>query len=177
MRHILCAYRIPITLQAESEDGTMPFELGPFRRWVTLSGSEEDGIELVRTAVEGRIEGDVSVGNPSDAGAILLGVFERQRGARRSVVLQSNVPGLELKLDPDHKVPDFLKVQLADKAEIGPAGSRTWKLQVEAVPGRARGLFPRDDDPTYRDSAVYLKTLEKTPRTIRIPVKGTANEF
>jgi hypothetical protein len=176
MRRVLCAYRIPITLRAVSEDGKMPFELGPFRRWVVLTASDEDEIDPVRTVVSGRIEGDVTVGNPTDAGAIAFGVFERQRGARRTVVLQSSVPGLKLELDPDHKVPEYLKVKL-DKAREGPAGSRTWDLRVEVVPGGARGVFPRDDDPTYRDSALYLKTVEKTPRTIRIPVTGTANDF
>jgi hypothetical protein len=178
MRRVLCGYRIPITLRAVSEDGTMPFELGPFRRWVVFTGSEEDGIEPVKTAVTGRVEGEVTVGNPSDIGVISFGVFEGQKGAKRTVVLQSSVPGLEMKLDPDHKVPDYLKVdKFSDKAEVGPGGSRTWKLQVEVVPGRAHGVFPRDDDPTYRDSAIYLKTLEKTPRTIRVPVSGTANDF
>jgi hypothetical protein len=176
MRRVLCGYRIPITLQAVSKDGTRPFDLGPFRRWVVLTPNEDEGIEAVRTVVSGEVKGDVIVGSPNDAGAVTFGVFERQRGARRTVTLQSTVPGLDLKLDPDHKVPDYLDVKL-DKAQDGPVGNRTWRLHVEVVPGRARGVFPRDDDPTYRDSAVYLKTLEKTPRTIRIPVSGTANEF
>jgi hypothetical protein len=138
MRRIQCAYRIPITLRAVSEDGSMPFDLGPFRRWVVLTAGGDEGIDPVRTVVSGRIEGDVTVGSPNDAGMVSFGVFERQRGARRTVTLQSTLPGLELKLDPDHKVPDYLQVKLSEKAETGQGGNRTWKLHVEASPGRAR---------------------------------------
>src|SRR5439155_7341010 len=53
LRRVLCAYRIPVTLWAVSEDGTMPFDLGPFRRWVVLTTSEEDEIDPVRTVVSG----------------------------------------------------------------------------------------------------------------------------
>jgi hypothetical protein len=49
-------------------------------------------------------------------------------------------------------------------------------LEVRIPRDKARGEFPRLDDPVYHDSAIYVKTKEKPPRTIRIPVTGTANE-
>jgi hypothetical protein len=30
-------------------------------------------------------------------------------------------------------------------------------------------------DPSLRDCAIYLKTKDKPPRSIRIPIAGTAN--
>jgi hypothetical protein len=41
------------------------------------------------------------------------------------------------------------------------------------------GVFPRDDNPEYRDSAVYLKLTDAKdsagkPRLVRIPVSGKA---
>jgi hypothetical protein len=55
-------------------------------------------------------------------------------------------------------------------------GHRMWVLRVEVPPSAARGEFPRLEDPVFRDSAIYVKTNEQPPRSIRIPVRGVANE-
>jgi hypothetical protein len=105
-----------------------------------------------------------------------MGQFPAARGSkRREVPLQSTVDDLELTLDGD-RTAKFLEVELI--AEKVKQGRRNWTLRVRVLPGRADGKFPRPDDPTFEDSAIYLKAHEKgqPPRSIRIPVIGTASD-
>jgi hypothetical protein len=169
---ILSGYRIPVTLRAKAKDDT-PIEWGQFHRYINLS-SDDEGIEPVQVKVTGVVHGDVMVGGDKDSGVINLGPFSRSRGAHGEIVLQTDVQGLELKLDLS-RVPEYLKARLGEP-ETSPSGHRVWVLEVEALPDKARGEFPRTDDPAYRDSAIYVTTEEKLPRSIRVPVIGAANE-
>ena len=174
-RHMLrlhCGYRIPIHLQAKAPDGT-PFEIGHFRRSVKLT-SPDEGIEPVEVEVTGLVLGDVRVGGPKEGGAVLLGPFPSRRGAKGDITLQSDRPDLELTLDTT-RVPSFLKASL-EGPEKSLGGHRMWVLRVEVPPSAAQGEFPRLEDPVFRDSAIYVKTNEKPARSIRIPVRGVANE-
>jgi hypothetical protein len=169
---ILSGYSIPVTLRAKAKDDT-PIEWGQFHRYINLS-SDDEGIEPVQVKVTGVVHGDVMVGGDKDSGVINLGPFSRSRGAHGEIVLQTDVQGLELKLDLS-RVPEYLKARLGEP-ETSPSGHRVWVLEVEALPDKARGEFPRTDDPAYRDSAIYVTTEEKLPRSIRVPVIGAANE-
>jgi hypothetical protein len=168
---ILSGYRIPLTLRAKAKDNT-PIEWGQLFRYINLS-SDDEGIEPVQVRVTGAVHGDVTVGGGKDSGVINLGPFSRSRGARGEVVLQTDVQGLELKLDSS-RVPEYLKARLGNP-EVSPSGHRVWVLEVEVPPDVASGEFPRTDDPIYRDSAIYVTTEEERPRSIRVPVMGTAN--
>jgi hypothetical protein len=173
MLTIKSGYRIPLLLRAKANDGT-PMDWGHFRRVVRLS-SEELGIEPIEVKVTGEVHGDVTVGTKADAGRITLGPFLRSRGARGTIVLQTDVQNLKLGLESS-RLPPYLKVRFPKEPEKTATGHRMWLVEVEVPPNTARGDFPRADDPVYRDSAIYVKTEEKPPRSIRIPVIGTANE-
>jgi hypothetical protein len=170
---VLCGYRIPVTLRAKAPDGT-PFNLGHFQRYLQLT-SPEEGIEPLQVTLRGQVQGAIMVGGPKEQGRIVLGAFPSQNGARGDITVSTDVPGLELQLDKE-RIPEFMKVRFPDKPEVLPTGHRMWVLRVEIPPHAARGPFPRPDDPVFRDSAIYVKTVGDAPRSIRIPVVGTAND-
>jgi hypothetical protein len=170
---VRCAWRVPVTLRAVSEDESTPFELGLFHRWVKLT-SPDEGVEPMRVPVTGRVVGDVTV--PGEETSIAFGNFAHSRGTPfRAVTLESDTPGMELKLE-EGRLPKYLEARLPAKPNVSASGHRTWRLEVRVRPGAARGRFPRQEDPAYADSAVYVQTAGKTPRSIRIPVTGTAND-
>ena len=76
------------------------------------------------------------------------------------------------------RLPKYLEARLPAKPNVSGSGSghQTWRLEVRVRPGEARGQFPRQEDPAYADSAVYVQIVGKTPRSIRVPVSGTAND-
>jgi hypothetical protein len=170
---VRCAYRVPVTLRPVAPDGKTPWELGIFRREVEFACAEA-GIEPLQMTVTGRIEGPVKVGEGEREGMILFGAFRAGQGAQQHIVLQSDVKGLDLEVDVG-RLPPFLAVPQLSPPEVASTGHRTWRLRVTVPPDKAAGHFPDSRLPGYGDSAIYLKTKEPTPRTIRIPVAGTAN--
>jgi hypothetical protein len=176
MLTVLSGYRIPVRVRAKGKDGT-PIDWGFFRRYIELT-SPDEGIEPVQVRVTGEVRGDVTLDGGKEGGAINLGPFPRSRSKRGTIVLRTDEDKLDLRLDAK-RLPEYLKAWL-DPVEQTPAGSRLWKLHVEVPPRAAQGEFPRADNRIYRDSAIYLTAVEeqsgKPPRSIRIPVLGTANE-
>ena len=172
---ILSGYRIPVTVQARAKDGS-PIEWGRFYRIVQLS-STEPGIEPVQVQVTGEVVGDISIGINNEGGTINLGPFSRTRGTSNAINLETDEKSIDLELDQSRK-PKFLNVTLSEPQET--AGHRSWVLRVKVPPNAARGEFPRPDNPDYRDSAIYVKTKGgkkgSSHRSIRIPVRGVANE-
>jgi hypothetical protein len=170
----LSGYRIPVTVRARAKDGT-PMEWGRFHRVVQLS-SPDPGIDPVQIQVTGEVVGEISIAG-DEGGTINLGPFLRRHGIRRAINLETDERGIELELDT-RRQPKFLNVEL--KGPLETSGHRSWVLEVEVPPNAARGEFPRSDNPDYRDSAIYVKTKDgkagPSLRSIRIPVKGVANE-
>lgn len=168
----LAGYKIPVTVRPKAKDGT-PIEWGLFRRLVQLSSADEDLVP-VQVKVTGQVLGDITVGSGQGSGAIHLGPFPRKRGTHGEILLHTDEKSIDLELDTSHPS-EYLKARLGKPKEAA-AGHRSWLLHVEVPPNAARGEFPRSDNPLYRDSAIYVKTKEKKPRSIRIPVVGVANE-
>jgi hypothetical protein len=172
---VLSGYRIPVTVRARAKDG-MPIEWGRFQRTVQLS-STDPGIEPVQVQVMGEVEGDVSIGINNEGGTINLGPFRRTHGIGNAINLETDEKSIDLELDQARN-PKFLKVTLSEPQET--AGHRSWVLRVKVPPNAARGEFPRPDNPDYRDSAIYVKTkggkTGSSHRSIRVPVRGVANE-
>lgn len=164
-------YRIPVKVRNHAKDGT-PIEWGHIRRYITLTS--EEGIAPTEVKVTGEIQGDVKVGSGQEGSTINLGPFFSSRGTHGEIELQTDVSGLQLKLDPS-RIPSYLQVKFPDKPEETAGGHRIWVLEVTVPPNKALGEFPRVQDPVYADSAIYVKTVEKPERIIRIPVAGTAN--
>jgi hypothetical protein len=172
VRQVRSGYRVPVTLKPKSSDGSTASDLGHFSRVVELS-SPDEGISPLRVQVEGVVLGDVIVGR-GQRGVVEFGSFWGSRGRHEKILLETDVPDLKLQLD-EKRIPGFVKAQLGEP-ETAPSGHRSWTLEVTVLPHRVRGSFPRQDDPEYRDSAVYVKTTGSQARTIRIPLMGTANE-
>jgi hypothetical protein len=171
---VLAGYRIPVTLLAVSPDGKTPFEIGPFRRHITLSSPDvpEDSKQV---AVVGRVRGPVLIGTEEDRGEIDFRPFPHSRGSSTErIVLQSDVPGLHLQLDTE-RTAGFLEIRLRREKDRA-AGRRVWNLTARVKPKMATGVFPRREDPLFADSAVYLKMTipGKPPGSVRIATRGTA---
>jgi hypothetical protein len=164
-----CAYSFTLKLRDVSEDGT-PVELGRFQRYLKLDAGE--GVPKQRVVLEGLVQGDVQVGDRQEGGMAQLGVFPAEQGTKREIVVQSDVPGLQLEVDPA-RTAAFLEARL-EKRDEAPSGHQTWVLTVRVPPGKVHGKFPNADEPVLRDSAVYLRRKGGPPRSIRIPVWGTA---
>lgn len=172
---VLSGYRVPLRLNAFGPDGKTPCELGPFERVVMITSPVLPHGESKTVLVRGRVRGLVEIGGEDRSGRVNLGAFPRQRGKRESVAITSHVDGLELKVDPA-RTAKYLTATIG-KPE-GEKGGRSWTLRVEAKPNEARGGFPRKGDPVYEDSAVYLVATQpgQPPRSVRVPVIGTARE-
>ena len=133
--------------------------------------------------VTGEVRGIVDIGD-GDGTEIKFGDFPRRLGKRESILLQSEVPDLELTVDRERSS-KFLKASLGKPDRSG-TSRQEWKLQVAVKPGEAFGGFPRREDPLFEDSAIYLTATflsadkkgekKKVSRSIRIAVSGTSNE-
>jgi hypothetical protein len=171
---VLSAYKVPVTLRRFSADGKTPLEIGQFRRVIRLS-SPDEGLTAQRVVVQGSILGDVRV-EGGIRGGLSFGSFPRSRGSnkRLSLTLRTEVPDLRIEVDRE-RTADFVEVTLPGEPEVR-GKERVWRIKARIPPGKARGPFPRSEDRRYRDSAIYFKTAGETPRSIRVPVSGTANE-
>jgi hypothetical protein len=171
--YLRCSYRVPVTLHPAAPDGT-PFELGHFRRFVAVRMDGED-TERPQVAISGLMEGEVTVGQRGEGGWVYCGPFDADKGTKVKTTVQSDTPGLELEVD-QARLPSFLEVKLGKPEEVPSSGHRSWVLEIHVKPDQVAGKFPNPEDETLRDCAIYLKTKGKNPRTIRIPVTGTATE-
>jgi hypothetical protein len=160
---------VPVTLREKAGDRLLLAQ-GPFRRMLQISLPSEEW-DSVSVAFTGEVHGDVTV---SDDGRVQFGPFKRLRGTSKALLVWSLTPGLRLEVDRQRTAP-FLNVQL-NEPEKDADGRQTWRLEIRVPAERASGVFPRDNNPDYRDSAVYLKTAGPSARNIRIPVAGLANE-
>jgi len=170
-----CVYRIPVTLNAVSADGTTPFEVGPFRRTIVIRCPDLPGSpEPKSVIVIGRVRGIVEIGNDDDSGLVSFGPFPKTRGKTANITLSSFAAGLELTFDRDKTAP-FLTATVPAPELI--ADRTTWQVKVAVLANKASGQFPRSGDPQYEDAALYFKArVGKTTHSVRVGVLGTATE-
>jgi hypothetical protein len=168
---VMCAYRVPVTLHPKVKDRY--FDTGPFRRLVRLV-PHGPGLEETLVPVTGTIESDVQVGSKEQNGRVQFGSFARSTGTKKKgITIYSDDPDISLELDRT-RIPVHLEVNFEETSKPG-AARRTWRLEVSVPPYKASGVFPRDGDPAYRDSDVYLKSSGASNRLLRIPVEGNAD--
>ena len=169
---VQCAYRIPITLLAKAPDGT-PFDIGPFRRTVTISSPDVTG-DSKTVLVMGRVEGVIAISNPEERGGVNFRTFLRSRGRAESITLESRIPGVELTFDRK-RTATFLDAVL-EPDKLAPVGLQVWNMRARVLPDKVDGEFPRANDPLYEDSAIYLNVRSpgKPLRSIRVPALGNA---
>jgi len=175
---ILCAYRIPVTLLAESSNGT-PFDLGSFQRRIPIKCKELPDPERA-VLVTGWLRGIVEIGSDEGTGSeIDFGTFASESGATRRITLYTEDPDLTLDFD-SKRTPAFLKAVVTRQKKDGETG-QSWTLEARVVSGESPGRFPLRENGT-EDSAIYLiarfndKTA-KAPRHLRIPARGTPLGF
>jgi hypothetical protein len=181
---VLCAYRIQVVVRDRLEDGR-PIELGPFQRKAVLQivGEKlpllDDDKEPLKLILTGRVKGTVIVLAPEGPDQIEMGnkgYFDANFGDVKEATVESRNTDLTLALDKE-RTASFLKVDVREPKIV--AGVKTWSVRVEVPGKKAAGEFPREDNPDYRDSAVYLKMTDAKkpddkPRLLRIPVSGKA---
>jgi hypothetical protein len=169
---VLCAYRIPITLNKESEDGT-PFALGSFYRNIVIGLDGEEG-KTEQVVVRGWVRGAVSVLDDKEGSGVRLGLFPTATGTRTTLRLLTEEQNMKLAFDRE-RTPAFLSGSFEGEPQEVGKSRRQWTLQIEVLPGQVDGPFPRPEG-QFQDSAIYLKATQpgKKDRHIRIPVDGTA---
>ena len=168
---VRCAYRIPVTIRDRADDNATLLDLGSFRRQILISLANEDW-EPLRVTLQGSILSDVTLEGP---GNVNLHEFYSDIGSKSETIrFFTTLENLKLEVDRE-RTPKFLSVSVPEKPEkFGKQFSWTVKISVDK--NQAHGSFPRDDDPDYRDSAVYLKSVGANTRNIRIAVAGNAKE-
>jgi hypothetical protein len=168
---VRCAYRIPVTIRDRADDSATLLDLGSFRRQILISLANEEW-EPVRVTLQGSILSDLTLDGP---GNVTLGEFYSKDGSKsETITFSTTLENLKLEVDRQ-RTPKFLSVSVPDKPVK--FGNRFgWNVKIWVEKNQAHGSFPRDDDPDYRDSAVYLKSVGANTRNIRIAVAGNAKE-
>ena len=157
---VKCGYLVKVTVYEQRKDRHL--DLGAFQRNIVLGN--DLGYDL-SVELKGTVGGEIQIGTPEDHGRIDLGSFPAEVGARRTVWLESGRPGLELEVE--RAEPSYLEVQQLKAGKVLPDGGKRWQLTVAAPRGLLGGRLPQH-------SAVILKTNDKEPRRIHIPVVGRA---
>jgi hypothetical protein len=158
---IRTAYRVKVTVH--SNRGGRSLDLGPFAHDVEVhSDSQAQFSSVVR--VSGAIEGNIRVASESGRDLINLEDFKSAKGVSKDVTLEADN---DVSLTLESKAPSYLGVKL-NEAPRGANGKKQWLLKVTIPADRADGKMPTE-------SGVVLKTDEKPPRRIRIPVRGHAS--
>ena len=166
---ILSAYAVPVTFAPVAPDGKTPFDLGNFRRQVEIQTDLLD--KPLAIGFRGRIEGDLHIHGTDETGALNFGSFRRDSEPARSVLISSGSSTKKLELDKS-RIPEYVRAKLTEEPRPGELG-KAWKLEVQVLPS-VYGHFPRDDDPAYRDSAVYVRTADPISQSFRVALKGDA---
>ena len=160
---ILFGYRVMVTIAERLDSGTQ-LDMGYFNRRIILTSPDLEffpGNHEYTVTVQGRVQGEVSVGGPTEHSQVNLGIYTKTRGTTKEVPVETLKPGLKLK-QTDHN-PPFLAVQLKEE-----------KATLEGIRYRMTVTVPKNQSYLPEDSAIILETVDNPPRKIRIPVVGTA---
>jgi hypothetical protein len=160
---ILFGYRVMVNVAERSDNGTQ-LDLGHFNRRIILTSPDLDfslGSHDYPVSLQGRVQGEVSVGGPRDHDQVNLGIYAKTRGTTKEVPVETLKPGLKLK-KIDH-TPPFLDVQLKEE-----------RATLEGYRYRMTVTVPKNQSYLPEDSAIILETVDNPPRKVRIPVSGTA---
>jgi hypothetical protein len=161
---VQAGYRVRITVAERLRDG-QAFDLGPFRRTVTLQ--PEGDLEPVAVEVTGVVRGAVRLSVNKDEDRINLGSFPRDRDKVVVTPLTADSPELTLKLmplEPDKTIVRAELIKLPDEE-----GRPRWNLRIQ-VPKETL------DGPLPTDSAITLESEApgEGRRRMRIPLVGQA---
>jgi hypothetical protein len=159
--HVLCGYKVMVKLyqSREVKGGVRYLDQGRFERWVEVK-EKKKAAPLTRVRLSGFVQGDLTVVEGPQKGAVRLGSFPADDGNTKTVSLRPN-PGVELLPDKIEKTPSFLKVELKKDR-------RLWRLTVTVPPNPPVADWPDN-------SEIILHTVDsgregQPPRRFRIPV-------
>ena len=167
---VLAGYRVQVRVRERiSEKDRM--ELGLLSRRIVLTSSPD--ITAGTVLITGAVRGEVAIGTEEDKGRVRLGSYRWSRGTSKTLMLQAEVAGLELKQEYIRFEPPVLScLQITlEKQPVTALDPRSrWRLQVAVPPnGLIEGPFPEH-------SAILLQIPGQPPRQIRIPVTGAATQ-
>lgn len=162
LTQVRSAFRVEITAHPH-RSAQEQIDLGPFQREVRLT--TDANAAPLQVFINGSVRSEFVVGVPEDKGRINLGNIKSSEGTAKVVLLSTELPGVQLQVDAVH--PDFLRVKLEDVQQSMVSGKKRWRLHLEVPPNRLAGPVPAN-------SAVILKTLDESPRRLRIPIQGHA---
>ena len=176
-RHVLCAYRVPLTIRERLDDKAF-LDLGLFRYVIKMAVRDANGKELepIEAWLTGRVRGEVTVITPKEreedeanSGIISLGTFPARKGTSRDRVIRLESPLLDLQLVCDEEATaKFVEVELDEGVVRGTA--KTWKMTVRVPPDRIAGSFP-DRLPPGESCAIYLKMFRQDRPVQYIPAQ------
>jgi hypothetical protein len=162
---VLSGYRVRVTVHERVAE-TRQMELGPFVRNIIFSSpvNPEDGV----ATITGRVMGDLTIGTDDDKGKVRLGPFPVTQGGHKAVLIVAERPGIELK-------PEYVRIEPASlsyikfslKSEPAVEGKARWRLHVTVPPNGLSGRLPED-------AALLIRLTGEPPRSVRIPITGTA---
>jgi hypothetical protein len=177
---VVGGYRIPVTFRLVSEDGKVPFEVGPFYRRVQVECPDLPGPTEGKTVLLlGRVAGLIEIGDDPNTSEVRFNSFPRSRGTASHITLSAGEPGVKIEFD-EKKTPKYLSADVPKKPEVatrrGVPYRWFWKVEVKVVPNGALGEFPRRDNAEYEDAAVYFRAIRKDGKVVpvRVAVSGSA---
>jgi hypothetical protein len=166
---VLSGYRVLVRVR-ERVSEKQRMELGLFSRKIILSSSPD--ISPGTIMITGGVRGEIAIGTEEDKGRLRLGSYRSSLGTSKSLILQAEVPGLELKQEYIKVEPpelSYMQITLEKQpATQGDSRSR-WRLLVSVPANGPIGVLPEH-------SAILLQVPGQPPRQIRIPVTGVATQ-
>jgi hypothetical protein len=162
---ILSGYRVAVTV-AERLDSGVQLDLGHFNHKIVLISPDLEfypgtGTHEYSVTVKGRVQGEVTVGGPTDHDQVNLGIYAKTRGTTKEIPVETLKPGVKLKqID---RIPPYLAVQLKEE-----------RATLEGFRYRMTVTVPKNQAYLPEDSAIILETIDTPPRKVRIPVVGIA---
>jgi hypothetical protein len=169
LRQVQSLYKTEITVRerVETDEGgkkaIKQLDLGTLDRKITAKAFDGGTWTLL---LQGRVLGDITIVSGAETGHVELGnSLPANQTHTRDLLLLAERTGLDLTLDKNDIVPDYLRESRLEPLPATPDGRKQWRLRVLLPKNSLFGVLP----PT---SVIILKTTGPTQRQFRIPVHG-----
>lgn len=161
LTRVRAAFRVKATIREQVGDRQL--DQGPFSRAIQVI-LDELPLESPLPPITGTIKGEVEVGNVEGRDNVQLGTFP---AAETRVVVVPLFTEPRFALEPVSTNPSCLKAELKHNVKGSTAQRARWDLKVTVPADAWTGPLPEA-------SAIVLRIPGSPPRTIRLPVEGTA---
>jgi len=176
---VLVAYRFLIKAKLPKDGPEQAqTEFGPFNRPFRLVCKDLDENDIYRyysVNMTGAIDSEVRVNGVNEEGFLEFRNFPAHQGKKVLMRLETSNPEARLEIDTTRTAP-FLQVkQKGEPESLRQGKGMGYDFDVIIGPNKVNGAFPREDDPTLRDSAIYFRASGKASKLIRVPVTGRSD--